>query len=301
MLGMAKVMAEHKGDWGGTLILVGQPAEELITGAKAMIDDGFYDRHNVPVPDFFIGMHTAPGPVGMAACAGGVRMAGTEQLDVVIHGVGGHGSMPHLTKDPIMMAVAAATDYQIMLARTIDPQETAVLTIGSIQAGTDNNVIPESALLKLNLRYFNPAVREHMLKGINAIDNAVAQAYGMPDDLMPTVTLKGGSPPLVNTTALTERLAAPLKQLLGDDKVVTDFPPATGSEDCHLLMGDHKDIPFAFLIVGVADPQVFADARKQGKFLPYSAHNPNYVVDLAAIPVGAKAASVTVLELLAKV
>ena len=98
-------------------------------------------------PEPFFGMHTAPGPVGMVACAGGVRMAGTEQLDVVFHGVGGHGSMPHLTKDPIMMAVAAAMEYQIMLARTIDPQETAVLTIGSIQAGTENDVIPEFALL----------------------------------------------------------------------------------------------------------------------------------------------------------
>jgi amidohydrolase len=300
MLGMAKAMAASKSDWSGTLILVAQPAEEPITGAKAMVDDGLYTRYAIPVPDFLLGLHTAPGPVGLVASAGGVRMAGTEQLDVVFHGVGGHGSMPQMTKDPVVMAAMAVVQYQMIVSRIIDPQETAVLTVGSIQAGTDNNVIPDSALLKINLRYFNPQVRDQMIAAIRNIDSGIAHAYGIADDRLPSLTMKGGSTPLVNTDALVARLNVPLKALLGERQVVTDMPAATGSEDVHLLLGEHTQVPFAFLLVGVADPTVFENARKEGKFVPYSAHNPNYIVDLAAIPVGTKVATTMVTELLAK-
>jgi amidohydrolase len=300
MLGMAKALVTAKDDWRGTLILVGQPAEESITGAKAMIDDGFYTKHGVPVPDFFIGMHTAPGPVGVVASAGGVRMAGTEQIDVVFHGIGGHGSMPQMTKDPVVMAAMAVVQYQTIISRVINPQETAVLTVGSIQAGTDNNVIPESALLKINLRFFNTKVRQQMIDGISAINNGIARTYGMSDDKMPKMTMKGGSGPLVNSQALVTRLNVPLKSLLGEKNVVTEMPAATGSEDVHLLLGEHTKVPLAFIFTGVADPAVFAQARKEGKFAPYSVHNPNYIVDLAAIPVGTKVATAMAMELLSK-
>jgi hippurate hydrolase len=112
--------------------------------------------------------------------------------------------------------------------------------------------------------------------------------------------MKGGSTPLVNDHALAARMAVPLRSLLGEKYVLEEFPPATGSEDVHLLKGPHEDVPFNFLIVGVADPKVFADAQAQGKFLPYSAHNPNFVVDLKAIPVGTRIATTSVMELLAK-
>jgi hippurate hydrolase len=121
----------------------------------------------------------------------------------------------------------------------------------------------------------------------------------MPEDQAPTFTMKGGSTPLVNDPALVARLNIPLKNLLGEKNVVSEFPPATGSEDVHLLMGDHK-IPFDFILVGIADPTVFAEARKQGKFLPYSAHNGDFRVDLNAIPLGAKVATISMLDLLAK-
>ncbi|NBB92291.1 MAG: hypothetical protein GVY32_03885 [Gammaproteobacteria bacterium] len=120
----------------------------------------------------------------------------------------------------------------------------------------------------------------------------------MPEDKMPEITMKGGSTPLVNDTALANRLSVPLKDLLGQDNVVTEFPPSTGSEDVHLLKGPHDDVPFTFLVVGVADPEVFARAIEEGKALPYSAHNPNFVVDLKAIPVGTEVATVSMLELL---
>lgn len=300
MLGMAKAMVALKDTWKGTMVLVGQPAEERILGARAMVADGLWTKHGLAKPDFFIGMHTAPGPVGVVVSSGGPKMAGSDQLDILFKGVGGHGSMPQLTKDPVLMAALAVVQYQAIVSRTIEPQQTAVLTVGSIQAGADNNVIPATALLKASLRWFDPKVREGLVGGIKSISEGIARTYGMPDDQLPIVTMKGGTTPLVNDDALAKRMAGPLRELLGGDKVVTNLPPATGSEDVHLLLGDYTDVPFNFLIVGVADPAVFAAAIKEGKAMPYSAHNPNFVVDLKAIPVGTKVATVSMLGLLGK-
>lgn len=300
MLGMAKAMVALKKEWSGTLILVAQPAEELIEGAQAMVNDGLWTKYGLPKPDYFIGMHTAPGPVGLVVSSGGPKMAGTDQIDILFKGVGGHGSMPQLTKDPVLMAAYAVVEYQAIVSRVIEPQQTAVLTVGSIQAGVDNNVIPATALVKANLRWYDPKVREQLIAGIRSVSNGIARTYGMHENQLPVITMKGGSTPLVNSDALANRLAVPLRQLLGEKNVVTDFPPATGSEDVHLLLGPNKDVPFTFLIVGVADPDVFAKARKEGKMMPYSAHNPNFIVDLKAIPVGTKVATTSVLELFGK-
>lgn len=298
MLGMARAMVEMKDRWSGTMLLVGQPAEEPITGAQAMLDDGLWTDYDLPVPDYFIGIHTAPGPVGTVISAGGPKMAGTDQIDILFRGVGGHGSMPQLTKDPVLMAAMAVVQYQAIVSRTIEPQQTAVLTVGSIQAGIDNNVIPQTALVKANLRWYDEGVREKLIEGIRSVSNGIARTYGMPEDQLPVITMKGGSTPLVNDDALAARLAEPLRVLLGDDKVVSSFPPATGSEDVHLLRGPHTDLPFTFLIVGVADPDVFAASVAAGQGVPYSAHNPNFIVDLAAIPVGTEVATVSMLELM---
>ncbi|MCR6650066.1 MAG: amidohydrolase [Cellvibrionaceae bacterium] len=301
MLGMAKILAEMKSSWSGTAILVAQPAEELILGAQAMVDDGLYSKHGIPKPDYLIGLHTAPGPVGAVLSSAGPKMAGTDQLDILFKGVGGHGSMPQMTKDPILMAALAIVQYQAIVSRAITPQETAVLTVGSIQAGSDNNVIPSSALVKANLRWYDPAVRETMLQGIKSISEGIARSYGLPEDMMPVITMKGGSTPLINDEALANRLADTLKKFMGEKNVVTEFPPATGSEDVHLLRGNYgEDVQFNYLVVGVADPKVFAEAQKKGQMFPYSSHNPNFIVDLAAIPVGTKVAVLSMLDLLAK-
>lgn len=297
MLGMAKVLAETTDSWSGTAVLIGQPAEELISGAAAMVDDGLYAV--APPPDSFVALHTAPVPVGMVAAVGGERLAGTDQLDIVFHGVGGHGSMPQLAKDPVLMAAQAVVGFQSIISRTIAPDETAVLTVSSIQAGSAYNVIPDRALLKVNLRWFNPQVREQLLTGIRAISEGIARSVGMPDELLPVITMAGGSTPLVNDEPLTDRLATALGGMLGKDNIVRQLPAVTGSEDCHLLKGPHHEVPLAYLMVGVADPQVFADAAARGQLFPYSPHSPDYVVDLAAIPLGARIAGRAMLELLA--
>jgi hippurate hydrolase len=296
MLGMARVLAQNTDAWSGTAVLIGQPAEELIAGARAMIDDGLYDV--APKPEAFVALHTAPVPVGMVAAVGGERMAGTDQLDIVFHGVGGHGSMPQLAKDPVLMAALAVVEFQSIISRTIAPNETAVLTVGAIQAGSAYNVIPDQARLKANLRWFNPYVREQLLTGIRAICDGVARSYGMSDDQLPTITVGGGSTPLVNDSRLTDRVASGLVGMIGADNVITQLPALTGSEDCHLLKGRYDDVPLAYLLVGVADPQVYADAAAAGKLFPYAPHSPNYVVDLAAIGFGVNVASQAMLGLL---
>ncbi|MEB3034821.1 amidohydrolase [[Mycobacterium] nativiensis] len=296
MLGMARVLARTTDTWSGTAVLIGQPAEELISGAAAMIDDGLYDI--APKPEAFVAMHTAPVPVGTIAAIGGERMAGTDQLDLVFHGVGGHGSMPQLAKDPVLMAAQAVVQFQGIISRTVAPDETAVLTVSSFQAGSAYNVIPDRALLKVNLRWFSPHVREQLLTGIRAISTGIARSWDMPDDLLPTITMAGGSTPLVNDAAQTSRLATTLGGILGEHNVVRQLPALTGSEDCHLLKGPHHDVPLSYLMVGVADPQVYADAAARGQLFPYAPHSPDYLVDLAAIPFGTRIASLAMLELL---
>lgn len=299
MLGVAKVMSEMKDQWSGTLVMVGQPAEELLMGARAMIDDGLYTKHGVPVPDYLIGLHTQPFPTGTIVASGGTRQAGTDQIDVTIFGVGGHGSSPRETKDPVVMAALAVVQYQTIVSRVIDPSETAVLTVGSIQAGTDNNVIPETALLKINTRFFSEKARRQMIDGIRRINEGIAKAQGMPSDKMPAMVMKGTSSPLVNDPALVGRVTPTLKSLLGEKNVRTEFPPLTASEDFHVLAGSNAT-RVMFLLVGTAAPALVAAARDQGKSVPFSNHSPKYLVDLEAIPVGATIGAMTTFEFLAK-
>ena len=184
LLGIAKVMAEMKKAWSGTLVLVAQPAEESIEGARAMVDDGMYEK-GVPEPDYLFGMHTAPLSTGTVNFEKGPRMAGTDQLDVTFYGIGGHGSSPHLAKDPVLMAATAVVQYQFIVSRAINPLNAAVLTVGSIQAGSDNNVIPASALVKINLRWYKESDRDLMFKAIERINKSIAMTYNMPQDLYP--------------------------------------------------------------------------------------------------------------------
>lgn len=296
MLGLAKVLAETTDSWSGTAVLVGQPAGEPTRGAQHMIDEGLYDV--APRPDAFVAVHTAPIPVGMVAAEGGEQLAGTDQIDIVFHGVGGHGSMPQYARDPVLMAAQAVVQFQSIVSRAVSPSETAVLTVGAIQAGTAYNVIPDRAELKVNLRWLNPAVREQMLAGIRAICTGIARSYDMPDELLPEITLAGGAGPLVNDAALTERVAGALEGMLGAANVVRQLPALTGSEDCHLLKGPHHEVPLAYLLLGVADAQVYAESAARGQTFPYAPHSPDYVVDLSAIPVGTKIVARVMLFLL---
>ena len=298
LLGMAKTMATMKADWSGTLVAYAQPAEEVGTGAQAMVEDKLWER-GFPKPDYAFGTHTAPGPVGYVASSPGVRMAGVDQLDITFYGVGGHGSTPQMTIDPVVMTAQAVLAYQTIVSRNLDPQASAVLSVGSIVVGRDNNVIPDSAVLKLNLRWFTPEVREQMLKRIDEINQGVAIAAGVSTDKMPTRLMKGNSGPLINDKALVARINPALEGLLGKGKVIDQFPSVMGSEDFQEAFKP-LNTPYAFMLVGVAPPDMFAKAQAAGKPFPYANHNPDFFVDLAAIPIGAKVNTVAVLSVLAK-
>lgn len=298
LLGLAKAMVATRAAWSGTLVVYAQPAEEVGRGAQAMVEDKLWQR-GFPKPDYAFGAHTAPGPVGHISSSAGVRMAGFDSLDITFKGVGGHGSTPQMTIDPVVMAAQAVLAYQTIVSRNIDPQAAAVLSVGSIVVGRDNNVIPDTAVLKLNLRWFTPEVREQMLKRIDEINQGVAIAAGVGADRMPTRLMKGNAGPLVNDKALVARINPSLEALMGQGKVIDHFPAVMGSEDFQEAFKP-LNTPYVFILVGVAPPDLFAKAQAAGQPFPYSNHNPNFFVDLAAIPLGAKVNAVAALSILAK-
>jgi amidohydrolase len=297
LIGLAKIMVSLKDKWKGTLVLVGQPAEEPILGAEAMVKDGMYDK-GVPKPDYLLGIHTAPVSVGIVAVAKGVRMAGTDQIDVTFKGVGGHGSNPQMSKDPVVMAASAIMQYQAVVSRAIDPQKAAVLTVGSVQAGSDNNVIPASALVKVNLRWFDEKDRQLMIDGIKRINEGIAYAYNMPKEEYPVMTMKGWSYPLDNSEKTTAMVLEGVKKIVPEKYILREDKLAAvmGSEDFHHLVIHNEVKEYCYINVGIANPTLFAQSVKEGKGLPFNAHNGNFWVDLSAIPFGTKVAANAVLQ-----
>jgi amidohydrolase len=298
MLGIAKIMVAIKSNWHGTLIMIGQPAEEPGGGADAMAAEMY--KKGVPEPDYLLGMHTAPVPVGSYLNVAGYRMAGADQLDVTFHGIGGHGSSPQGAIDPIVMAANAIMQYQTIISRNIDPQAAAVVTVGAVQAGIDNNVIPASALLKLNLRWFNQADRKLILNAINRIDSGIAVANNLPKNLYPTVNMKQFVVPLKNDTFMVNKINAALINIAGPGKNILGMPPVMGSEDFQHLVLSNKRQVYDYFLVGVAKPEEYMMAAKQGKAFPYYNHNGDFKVDLSAIPLYTSWGAVALMEMFRK-
>ena len=264
-----------------------------------MVHDGVYEK-GVPKPEYLIGLHTYPMPTGLVTCTAGELMAGTDQLDVTFHGIGGHGSSPHLTKDPVLMACAAVVQYQFIVSRGIDPLRAAVITVGSVQAGNDNNVIPSSALLKINLRWYNEEDRSTMLAAIERINQSIASAYNLPAELYPTTLMKGSAKVLTNDTEMAATVRPALQALLGEKAVLTEVPKVMGSEDFHHLVIENERHRYLFLLVGTAKPEHFRKAQAEGKPVPYSNHNPDFQVDLDAIALGTKIGVTSLMTFLAR-
>jgi amidohydrolase len=295
LIGIAKIMAAKKDLWKGTLVFIGQPAEEPMTGAKAM-EAEMYGK-GVPVPDHMFGLHTWPIPVGSINNGYNVRFAGSDQLDVTFQGVGGHGSSPEVTKDPIVMAANAIMQYQTIISRNVAAQEAAVLTVGAIHAGVDNNVIPASATVKLNLRWFNDKTRQTLIDGIQRINEAVAVANGLPKELYPVINFKSTVSPLVNDTAMVNRVNQSLQSLSGIRNIISNAPSVMGSEDFQHLVKKGSATVYDYIQVGTANVDEYTKAIKEGKKGPYFNHNGNYKVDLSAIPLGTAIGAVGLMEL----
>ena len=299
LIGIAKKFSAMKEKWHGTLVLVAQPAEEIIEGARAMVNDGMYDK-GVPIPDYLFGMHTAPLPTGTVGLAPGNRMAGTDQFDVTFYGIGGHGSSPHLAKDPVLMAATAIVQYQFIVSRGVDPLNAAVVTVGSVQAGSDNNVIPDKALLKLNLRWYKESDRKLMLDAIDRINKSIAMAYDLPKKMYPTTKFKGWSMPLVNDPEMVKKVTPVIEEILGKKGILSEIPPTMGSEDFHHLVIKNKEPKYLYMFFGTAKPAHFKKAQKEGKLFPYTTHNGDYQVDLDAIKLGVEVASSVLLKMFEK-
>jgi amidohydrolase len=273
ILGTATVMAHSKESWHGTLMLIGQPAEETISGAKAMLDDGFLKRF--PRPDVAVAMHVGnQGPAGTVEVTPGVYNTNADSLRVTIFGKGGHGSAPHTAIDPIVIAARLILALQTIVSREVKPGEMAVVTVGYIQAGTKNNIIPDQAELGLTVRTRTPEVRKQVLAAISRITKAEAEAAGAPR--APTIEHYEGTDLVYNDPALAQRLKGALEAALGEDKVVMD-EPKTGSEDFSYFV--EQGIPGFYFSLGGAEPQKYAEAKASGTTLP-SNHSALFAPDV---------------------
>jgi amidohydrolase len=266
LVGATAELAAARDTWSGTLLAVFQPAEELATGARAMIDDGLYDRFGRP--DVVLGQHVAPLPAGMLALRAGPAFAGTDSMRITLHGSGGHGSRPETTVDPIVMAAATVMRLQTVVSREIAGTDTAVLTIGTLRAGTKENIIPDRAELGLNIRSYDPAVRERILAAIERITRAEAAASDAPAE--PDFELIDSFPVLVNDEAAVART----RPVLGEVAPVVDPGLVTGSEDVGLFATE-AGVPCVYWILGGADPAAFADATSREELLAGVAAQPS--------------------------
>lgn len=272
LLGMAREMAARKNQWHGTLMLIGQPSEETIDGARAMLADGLYERFGRP--DLVLAEHDdSTHPAGSIALKGGPLAASSTSIDVVMRGIGAHGSAPQNGKDPILMAAEFIVLAQSIVSRQVDPQQPAVLTVGTIHGGAKRNIIPEEVTMGLTLRTYSDKVRDQIIEAIRRTAEGVAVGYGMPSDRMPIVTVSQTeiTPVTYNDPALAERLRDIAVKTLGANRVET-AESIMGSEDVGLLSLDGK-IPEVMFRLGAADPPKLAHARETGVPLP-GPHSP---------------------------
>lgn len=265
--GTAAIMARDKNSWHGTLMLIGQPAEETITGADKMIKDGLFTRF--PKPDIGIAMHDTNNlPVGKVGITPGYAKANADSVRITVYGKGGHGAQPQTTVDPVLIAARIAVTVQSIVSREIKPGDAAVITIGYIQAGTKNNIIPDDAQMGFTVRSFKPDVRQHLLAGIERVAKAEAMAAGA--EKMPLVEKYESTSAVYNDPVLTQHLAATLEGVLGKGSVVTEEPIMTSEDYAYFV---EQGIPSFYFTLGVADPQKLAEAKAAGRQLP-SNHSP---------------------------
>jgi len=272
LLGTARELAARKNQWHGTAMLIGQPSEETIDGARAMLADRLYERFGKP--DYVLGEHDDSSiAAGNVAIKDGPLLASSTSVDVTMRGIGSHGAHPDAGKDPIVMAAEFILLAQTIVSRQTPPQEPAVLTVGMIHGGLKRNIIPEEVKMELTLRAYSEPVRLNLIEGIKRTANGVAVAYGVPADRMPIVTVSETevTPPTINDAAFAARLRAVAVATLGADHVVS-ARAEMGSEDFGLFsLGG--TIPSVFVRLGAVEPAKLAESQKTGVPLP-GPHSP---------------------------
>jgi amidohydrolase len=297
LAGATALLAGARDSWHGTVLAVFQPAEETAQGAQAMIDDGLFDRF--PKPQVILGQHVMPAPAGAIGYRPGTTQAAADSLEVRLFGRGAHGSMPESSVDPVVMAAATVLRLQTIVSREVAASSAAVVTIGALQAGSKDNVIPDEALLKLNVRTFDEQVRTHVLDAIKRIVEAEATASAAPRP--PQITMTEHYPLTVNDPGRTARVAAALRGQFGDDRVRELAAPVSASEDFGSF-GTEWGVPSVFWYVGGTDPEAYRNAEQAGRVaqdIPTN-HNPKFAPVLhPTLETGVQAITTAALDALA--
>ncbi len=289
LLGTASVMAHKKNTWHGTLILIGQPAEETISGARKMIEDGLFTRF--PKPDVAIALHVGNGlPAGSVGMGPGYRYANADSVRVTIYGKGGHGAAPETTIDPILIVAKTILSLQTIVSREVQPGEAAVITVGTIHAGTKNNIIPDQAEFGMTVRTYKPEIRKQILAAIARIVKAEAESAGATRS--PLIENYESTDAVYNNPTLAQRLTKTLRSTLGNDHVSDDKPQMVSEDFSYFTQ---QGIPSFYFSLGGADPEKFLEAKKSGTNLP-SNHSSLFAPDAEPTIKTAIAAEVAVLR-----
>jgi amidohydrolase len=291
LIATARWLAENRSAWAGTVLFIGQPAEEKIGGAKEMLADGLYTRF--PKPDFALALHVAHDlEAGKVAYTSGPAMAGSTSVDVLVKGKGGHGAMPQNTVDPIALSALLVLDLQTIVSREVNPIHPAVVTVGSIHGGTKHNIIPNDVRLQLTLRAFRPEVGEQLIEGIRRRANGLAEAHRAPP---PVVTIGESTPPTVNTPSFVARVLPMLTKELGTSNIV-EAEPTMGAEDFGLF--GQGGVPTFMFRLGTIPHDRLAMAKAKGEPMP-SLHSALYHPDAPpSLRTGVRAMTAAVVGLL---
>jgi amidohydrolase len=298
LLGTAMMLAALKDRWHGTVVLVGQPAEEMIDGAKAMLADGLYSRF--PKPNYCLALHDSGDlETGKVRYTPGYALAASTSVDVIMRGRGGHGARPEVTKDPVVAAAEFIMAIQTIVSRETSPLDPAVVTVGSIHGGTKNNIIPDEVRLQLSVRTYKEEVRQRILASLERIARGIALARGIPEDRAPIVRPSDTevTPALYNDPALTERVVGALQKSLGPENVL-EGPREMVSEDFGRFGLEDRQIPVCMLRIGAIDAARVAKSKESGTPLPSLHSSLFWPAPEATIRTGVKALTVAVLDLM---
>jgi hippurate hydrolase len=297
LVGTARQMAARKDEWSGTLMLIVQPAEERVLGARAMRDDDIWGRFGQP--DYALAFHVGAGsPAGKIDAPEGAAYAGADTVDIIIHGVGAHGASPHRGKDPVLIGSQIVVALQTLVARELAPHAPGVVTVGSFHSGTKHNIISDSAHLQLTVRNTNEETRKILLEGIERIAVNIGRMAGLPEDKLPEVIVSAESvPPTTNDVVLARRLKMAWSEAMGDDALHEQPPEGMGAEDFPFFTVD-PDITSVYWGIG-GTPQEDLDAEEAGGPMVASHHSPLFkIAPEPSVRAGVESTVVALLELM---
>ena len=292
LVGTARQMAQRRDQWSGTLVLIGQPAEERISGARAMLKDGLYERF--PKPDYALAFHvSASTESGKVEIPLDVVSSSSDSVDIIVHGIGAHGASPHRGIDPVLVASQIVVTLQSIVSRTIPPLESGVITVGAIHGGTKHNIIGNRVEMQLTVRSDNPEVRTLLLDGIDRVADGVGRSFGLPDELLPEVHRLPvqTTPPTINDTATAERLLAAVGSKMGEEYLVVTKRQGMSGEDFAYFVQPELGVKGVYFVVGGTPKDEMDDAP--------SHHSPFFKVEPeASIKTGVEATVISAMELM---